>query len=69
MSKPTSAIIQKSNEEKFINHLMKNGKKSVAKKIYENTLYLIVNGFTYVETEFDPYTETVKEVRQSEFQR
>ena len=25
-------------EEKLINHLMKNGKKSVARKIYENTL-------------------------------
>ncbi|MDR2189928.1 MAG: 30S ribosomal protein S7 [Candidatus Peribacteria bacterium] len=38
MSKPTNAGIQHSNEEKLINHLMKNGKKSVAKKIYENAL-------------------------------
>jgi small subunit ribosomal protein S7 len=38
MSKPTSAVIQKSNEEKFINHLMKNGKKSVARKIYADAL-------------------------------
>ncbi len=30
--------IQPSIEEKLVNHLMKNGKKSVAKKIYENTL-------------------------------
>jgi len=38
MSKPTSAVIQKSNEEKFINHLMKNGKKSVARRIYADAL-------------------------------
>ncbi|MDR0651592.1 MAG: 30S ribosomal protein S7 [Candidatus Peribacteria bacterium] len=38
MSKSTNAGIQHSNEEKLINHLMKNGKKSVAKKIYENAL-------------------------------
>jgi small subunit ribosomal protein S7 len=38
MSKPTNAGIQHSNEEKLINHLMKSGKKSVAKKIYENSL-------------------------------
>jgi small subunit ribosomal protein S7 len=38
MSKPTNAGIQKSNEEKLINHLMKNGKKAVAKKIYDNAL-------------------------------
>ena len=38
MSKPTNAGIQQSNEEKLINHLMKDGKKSVAKKIYENAL-------------------------------
>lgn len=38
MSKPTNAGIQHSNEEKLINHLMKCGKKSVAKKIYENAL-------------------------------
>ncbi len=30
--------VQNSIEGKLINHLMKNGKKSVAKKIYENTL-------------------------------
>jgi len=38
MSKPTNAWIQQSNEEKLINHLMKDGKKSVAKKIYESAL-------------------------------
>ncbi|MDR0859568.1 MAG: 30S ribosomal protein S7 [Candidatus Peribacteria bacterium] len=38
MSKATNAGIQQSNEEKLINHLMKDGKKSVAKKIYENAL-------------------------------
>ncbi|MDR2541055.1 MAG: 30S ribosomal protein S7 [Candidatus Peribacteria bacterium] len=38
MSKSTNAGIQQSNEEKLINHLMKDGKKSVAKKIYENAL-------------------------------
>ncbi|MDR0606942.1 MAG: 30S ribosomal protein S7 [Candidatus Peribacteria bacterium] len=38
MSKSTNAGIQQSNEEKLINHLMKNGKKSVAKKIYDSAL-------------------------------
>jgi len=38
MSKPTNAWIQQSNEEKLINHLMRDGKKSVAKKIYESAL-------------------------------
>jgi small subunit ribosomal protein S7 len=38
MTKPTNAGIQQSNEERLINHLMKDGKKSVAKKIYENAL-------------------------------
>lgn len=38
MSKPNNVGIQHSNEEKLINHLMKDGKKSVAKKIYENAL-------------------------------
>ena len=38
MSKSTNAGIQTSNEEKLINHLMKDGKKSVAKRIYSDAL-------------------------------
>ena len=38
MSKSTNTGIQQSNEEKLINHLMKHGKKSVAKKIYDQAL-------------------------------
>jgi len=38
MSKSTNAGILQSNEEKLINHLMKNGKKSVAKRIYNHAL-------------------------------
>lgn len=38
MSKANNVWIQHSNEEKLINHIMRCGKKAVAKKIYDNAL-------------------------------
>ena len=38
MNTKTNAVFLPADEEKFINHLMKNGKKSVARKIYSDTL-------------------------------
>ena len=51
------------------NKVRKNPLRVILNGLGKDAAYIIsrINGFTYVQTEFDPYTETVKIVREKPF--